>query len=204
MNIPSFLFGSRSVVTRRCAKVAERFVSERVGLDAVQGELLDTSQVQGPLVLSPTPGLKGFLLYLFLEAFWTNHCPLVRDDDAFCAELVRACVAHPWSLLCLMAELGGPRVIERSNLGWEVLEALDRAWPIYSALGERFTYNPLGRELHSLSGEPTAVEFLLFRFGERVPLTDLEPSMATVHQLIAKVVAGGKSEMPPMSSPPRT
>ena len=198
MKLPKFLLGSHPSVTRACIRVAEEIATKGAALDDVQGDLVDTSSSDARLVLEQTPGLKGFLLYPFLGAFWTYHIAAIRDDEVFRRKLVAQCLRTEWSLACLFPANQGPQVVHRSGQAWDFLEAVERAWGSFVELGNRFD-DP--RRPLCLSQESTTIEYVLGGYGVTSQELPFRRSMDVMCRAIQRILAGGKRDLPPW--PPR-
>ena len=194
MKLPKFLLGSHPSVTRACIRVAEALATKGATLDDVEGDLVDTSSSDARLVLEQTPGLKGFLLYPLVGAFWQYHVASIRDDEAFRRKLVESCLQKEWSLACLFPANEGPQLVHRSGLAWEFLEAVDRAWPCFVDLGNRFS-DP--RDPLYLSQQSTTIEYILGGYGVKPQELPFRRSMDVMRRVIQRVLSGDKRDLPP-------
>jgi hypothetical protein len=195
MKLPTFLLGSNPSVTRACLRLAGAMVGNGATLDEAEGDLLDSSSSDARLLYRPISGMKGILLYAFLDAFWTHHMESVRDDSVFRRSLVEQCLRREWGLACLLPSPWGSQTVLQSGMAWEFLEAVQRAWPEFLSLGNRFG-DP--RDPYYLSEIPTTIGAVLAAYGVSSAEMPYRMSMSALHGLIERVLAEGKRDPQPM------
>ena len=172
MLIPGSLYGSHGDVNRRCAKAVRAIAKGARWTEAFMTDgVLDVAKTPGAVLLGgPSAQLPGKNFHVYLPPWLTQaaqvkgELPGEPEDEVLYADILMTA----WGTLTLLAQghtlITPPaRYVNPTARERPTLEACVRYWPVWDALGPRFTLDiSVPTRLAEL---PTSLRYLLIKLG---------------------------------------